>query len=137
MFDPLAERVPAFYFTSKIKDTIQPEKKWAQRELLSRISSLFAASIVDLVSSITYIVATAVTAVFAPLKLPFSVLYWILDENQFLQMIHEKVPGITDVVKNALKAALFAINAIFSSLLGLVSPKAMLNVHTHFRRVIV
>jgi len=137
LLDPLAERVPSYHFMRRIEGCMQPENSWCRRELITRIASLFAASTMALISCLAYVVATVITAVIAPLKLPFSLLHLIFDENPTLKDIHLEWPGITDFLRNAAKTAIFAITSIFTSFLGLFSPKAMLSAHTYFEKVIL
>lgn len=130
MLDPIAERMPSYHFMLRVHSNIQPDKLWGRRELIARIACLFAASTMNLISCLTYLAATIVTSIIAPLKLPFTLLHLIFDENKFLNDVY-KIPGFTDgVIRFALKTALFALTSGFASLLGLISPHAMLKTHS-------
>lgn len=129
--DQLAAITPLYCFTRRIDACIQPERKCAVRELASRVASFFVASLAALASCIIYVCATVITAIITPIKLPFTLLHLILDENKFLIWVHDKIPGISDVFKNAYKTAIFALMIPFSSPAGLISPKTMVKVHVY------
>lgn len=132
MLDPLANVVPSFCYMRRMDTSLKPHKSWAHRELATRVANLFAASLIALASCLMYLAATAISAIVTPLKLPFSLLHLIFDDNKTLEWINDKVPGITDVMRNAYKTAVFALMTAFSSLVGMISPKAMLKVHLYF-----
>lgn len=66
------------------------------------------------------------------LKLPFSLSYLLLDggkQDEKLGYFHKTIPGITDVMKSALKAAVCFANIFIAPFVGALSPKEIYEYH--------
>lgn len=109
-------------------DEIGIPQSWAKRHLLTRAITFAAGVPVELTAALQNIIATPVYAAGVVGKLATKTLR-VCSSSEFLKNLDEVLPGPAQLVRTVLRVVAYAIGAIFTGTLGVLSPSANFRLH--------
>jgi len=109
----------------------QSNTYWQEgRHIKARLHSLWLGP-AELLEGLVLTVAAAISAPVAIIKLPISLASFIFPGGN-LSLWHQEMPGLTQVIECALRAALAFFNVIWGPVFGMLSPLESIKYHKKF-----